>query len=375
MEDKSKLQEEIIKSEVKSLEKIWKNVDEDYSLSALLDKMTKDELVKVSRKYSVKGITTLKKADAVEKVKNVVLEKYIDILNIIEENTFKFTKELSNTNGLRKYECNDLIYTNYLRNRGLAFTGAINGELYVILPEELKDLLEKNLTKEVKESSKLNYEIIRVIAGMAYYYGVIPLEYLKSVINTLFNLSIEEDLLETLINDGEELGYDYVVNDKYICHIDVEDKEMILNQQSENEVGYCKFDKKTLIKAGNPDFIEENKQKVKLETVMGELFVIDKNILKEEMDGFIFAIKNEMPMDEAINNFLEAYEIQSDEERNIFTYELQLFAKSISRWTLKGYSQNEVEKINQRVVNEVRIGRNDPCICGSNKKFKKCCGR
>lgn len=375
MEDISKLQEEIVKSELKNVEKIWKNLDEDYSLSALLDKMTKDEIVKVSRKYSVKGITTLKKADAVKKVKDVVLEKHIDILNIIEENTFKFIKELSNTNGLKKYECNDLIYTNYLRNRGLAFTGAVNGELYVILPDELKDLLEKNLTKEVKESSKLNYEIIRVIAGMAYYYGVIPLEYLKSVISTLFNLSIEEELLKTLINNGEELGYDYVVNDQYICHIDVEDKELILNQQSEKEVEYYKFDKKTLIKAGNPDFIEENKQKAKLETVMGELFVIDKNILKEEMDGFIFAIKNEMPMEEAIDNFLEAYEIQSDEERNIFTYELELFAKSIRRWTLKGYSQNEVEKINQRVVNEVKIGRNDPCICGSNKKYKKCCGR
>lgn len=22
-----------------------------------------------------------------------------------------------------------------------------------------------------------------------------------------------------------------------------------------------------------------------------------------------------------------------------------------------------------------KIGRNDPCFCGSNRKFKKCCGR
>lgn len=26
------------------------------------------------------------------------------------------------------------------------------------------------------------------------------------------------------------------------------------------------------------------------------------------------------------------------------------------------------------IVNEVKIGRNDPCSCGSGKKFKKCCG-
>jgi len=25
-------------------------------------------------------------------------------------------------------------------------------------------------------------------------------------------------------------------------------------------------------------------------------------------------------------------------------------------------------------VNQLKVGRNDPCICGSGKKFKKCCG-
>jgi SWIM/SEC-C metal-binding protein len=26
------------------------------------------------------------------------------------------------------------------------------------------------------------------------------------------------------------------------------------------------------------------------------------------------------------------------------------------------------------VVNDRQIGRNDPCLCGSGKKYKKCCG-
>jgi preprotein translocase subunit SecA len=28
----------------------------------------------------------------------------------------------------------------------------------------------------------------------------------------------------------------------------------------------------------------------------------------------------------------------------------------------------------QTVVKEKKVGRNDPCICGSGKKYKKCCG-
>lgn len=375
MEDRIKLQEEIIKVELKNVEKIWKNVDGDYTLSALLDKMTKDELIKIAKKYSVKGITTLKKAEAVERIKSVVMESNGEVLNTIEEDTFKFIKELSSSSGLRRYQCNDLIYINYLRKRGLVFTVNEGDELNIVIPEELRIIIDRNLTKDIKEKSKLNYQIIRVVAGMAYYYGVISFEWLKNTLNSLLNIKISDDVLLALVYDGEELGYDYVVNENYICHIDVEDIDVMLNMQKESEINYYKFDKKALMAAGKPDFIEDNKQKSKLESALGELFVIDKNILAEEMDGFIFAIKNEMPMDEAINNFLEAYEIQSDEERNIFIYELQLFAKSIRRWSLKGYSENEIEKAKQRVVNEVKIGRNDPCTCGSNKKFKKCCGR
>ena len=61
------------------------------------------------------------------------------------------------------------------------------------------------------------------------------------------------------------------------------------------------------------------------------------------MDGFIVAIKNEVAKEEAIDIFLQAYEIQSDEERKIFIYELELFAKSIRRWSLKGYTEDAIK--------------------------------
>lgn len=30
--------------------------------------------------------------------------------------------------------------------------------------------------------------------------------------------------------------------------------------------------------------------------------------------------------------------------------------------------------LQQQAVSTIKIGRNDPCLCGSGKKFKKCCG-
>ena len=374
MEDRNKLQEEIMKADNKSVEKMWKNIDENCNLKAFLEKMTKDDLVKIAKKYSVKGITTLKKAEAVEKVMNVILENTKVALELMEEGTLKYIEELLKESGLKKYECNEMIYINYLRNRGLAFSGVKEDEAFVVIPEELKGIITEQINKDLKDKVRLNEEIIKAISGMVYYYGICKFDFIKSNIENIFATSFDEIYINTLITNGEELGYDYVIDGDIICNIDVEDTEKILNLQKDCQNDYYRFDKKSLIKAGKIDFVEENKQSTKLEKVLGELFVIDKNILKEEMDGFIVAIKNEVEKAEAIDIFLQAYEIQSDEEREIFIYELELLAKSIRKWSLKGYTENEIEKANARVVNEVKVGRNDPCICGSGKKYKKCCG-
>jgi uncharacterized protein YecA (UPF0149 family) len=38
-------------------------------------------------------------------------------------------------------------------------------------------------------------------------------------------------------------------------------------------------------------------------------------------------------------------------------------------------SQQGEEKAKPFVFGGARVGRNDPCPCGSGKKYKKCCGR
>ena len=374
MEDKNKLQEEIVKSDNKNIEKMWKAIDEETSFKSFLEKMTKDELVKIAKKYSVKGLTTLKKAEVVERMMEVILNNTRVVLELMEESTLRYLEDLTKENGLKKYECNEMIYINYLRNRGLAFSGTKDDEAFVIVPKELREIISSNIDKDLKEKSILNEEIIKATAGMVYYFGVCKIDFIKSNINKLFAADFDDTYISSLISSGEEVGYDYVIDGDMLCHIDVEDVEKIITLQEEAKNDYYKFDKKSLIKAGKIDFVEENKQVTKLEKVLGELFVIDKNILKEEMDSFIVAIKNEVERSEAIDIFLQAYEIESEQEREIFTYELDVLAKSIRKWSLKGYTEDEIAKEASRVVNVVKIGRNDPCICGSGKKYKKCCG-
>lgn len=375
MKDKDKLQEEILKADMKNVEKIWKESDGEQTLAALLEKMTKDELVKVAKKYDVKGITSLKKAEVVERIREVIIKNVDLMINSLEETSIKFLQELINYGGVKKYQCDLLINSNFLRNRGIVFTASINGELYVILPEELRVLLKEKITKDVMTAAREKSDLIKAIAGSTYYYGVVSYSAIREILESTFNTEVTDEKIKELVLIGEELGYDYVIEEDGLCHIDVENSNKIVKLQKKNKKNICKFDKKTLIKAGVPDFMEEHKSGKNLQRALGEMFIIDKEILKDEMDSFTISIKNEMPMEKSINLLLDAYEIDNEEEKNIFAYELEHLAKSIKRWSLNGYSENEITKLEQRVVNEVKIGRNDPCLCGSKKKYKKCCGR
>jgi SEC-C motif-containing protein len=56
--------------------------------------------------------------------------------------------------------------------------------------------------------------------------------------------------------------------------------------------------------------------------------------------------------------------------QHVVHHELAKFTREDGKWVFNDCVINP--KLEQRIIE--KIGRNDPCSCGSNKKFKKCCG-
>ena len=51
-------------------------------------------------------------------------------------------------------------------------------------------------------------------------------------------------------------------------------------------------------------------------------------------------------------------------------HELSFFTREDGRWVFAGCEMNPKSP----TVRVQKVGRNDPCTCGSGKKYKKCCG-
>ena len=60
------------------------------------------------------------------------------------------------------------------------------------------------------------------------------------------------------------------------------------------------------------------------------------------------------------------------EGKRLQHHELAVFEKAGGRWYFK---DGEMVKPKQVRRDAPKIGRNDPCPCGSGKKYKKCCGK
>ena len=109
------------------------------------------------------------------------------------------------------------------------------------------------------------------------------------------------------------------------------------------------------------------------------------NVELVEMTGFLDGINDSLKKkNEDLEEMTEEsrFELDIDFEKLYFN---MLDAKADYLYTLPEWDdilteekREEIAKAYRRsktVVKEPKIGRNDPCPCGSGKKYKKCCGK
>lgn len=102
------------------------------------------------------------------------------------------------------------------------------------------------------------------------------------------------------------------------------------------------------------------------------------------MVGFLDGINDSLKNPNPIETMDESTELNLDFEPELL-YKNMVAAKAEWLWTLPQWNelltperQKELykeQKSSTTIRKAPKIGRNDPCPCGSGKKYKKCCGR
>ncbi len=132
----------------------------------------------------------------------------------------------------------------------------------------------------------------------------------------------------------------------------------------------------------NYEYLLENHKEV-VSGKLGELsgkFGMDPIVFTGFLDGINSSLVEEIKLEDLVED--SDIKLEIDFEK---LYYNMLDAKAEWLFTLPQWDRvlsvekrNDITKQYRRskiVVNENKVGRNDPCPCGSGKKYKKCCGK
>lgn len=193
--------------------------------------------------------------------------------------------------------------------------------------------------------------------------GIIEKEKLQSLLKEYnsFDLSIEE--LDTIVKEIDAT----ILEEKYYSWITDLDKEDVKNLKEMKD----KFNKYKAIDFELDSYEEEFKDK--LQSLLEQELILT-NKIDDIYYSIIELIKYGIFKEEMVNiTFKDLHiSIKDSLKKKIFNLYKE-YKKYISVWSYNGYTITEYNEMNQ--IRAKKIGRNEPCPCGSGKKYKQCCGK
>ncbi|APF26928.1 SEC-C motif family protein [Clostridium sporogenes] len=366
--------------------------NEKNNLETLLNNLTKNDLTDIRKSLNVKGASKLNKKELIEvlenKLKNnlnevisnigfyeyIFLDRYFDDIEYINKNTNKFDNAI-----------------NDLKKKGIIFQ-IDEDKNKVVIPEELKANIKENFIKE--EEFNLGFyiskDILKVVQVLLHYYGALSLEELYEIIHSMSsnlnygkdkNIEIEFDrsYLINLLSDNNRSYYGIKKQDNIYYVEDVINLSYVLQgHKSVQYLDYKELSINYIRKFNKEEFYIKPLEKLK--KYMKENLNIKEEKLNEVMYSTSCLMKNAFSVDYIFEDIKGRIYLKNEEiERDIKDIITEI-NNNIEKWCLRGHSITEIKLKEDKIYEKVekvnhkgKIGRNDPCPCGSGKKYKKCC--
>ncbi|GAB2671776.1 YecA family protein [Paenibacillus thermoaerophilus] len=374
------------------VDKLWPESTYPVSYGDALSKLTKDELTYIRTKLRIPGLSSLNKQALIEALVRLVPER-------IEEETIRYwdrerwtvIQKILNGQGRWAKPLLTVEQYDYFRYRGIAFPSTVDKTRVVLIPEELMAWFRaKGANLYNKGIAVRNTEWVRLSAGLLYYYGTMTVEQLAERVSALTGAAVDVPEFSGVLREASEYYAQIRVDaGDRVSHSRVADPEKVVGEQEfRAELEFYPLTKSQILKAAEPDYIEKNQYYIDLVRFLRAIYEISREEADCLVEECAEAAMNGLSQGEVMRILSDSLELPDEATMKVLTDKLVLLMNSTRQWVLKGYSPDELSALRQRasvaeesakkadvISMETRrkIGRNDPCPCGSGKKFKKCC--
>lgn len=338
--------------------------DNLYNEMALKEKPkdnTLDECLNMLDKDSLERIYEFYEFDSLTELKNEIIEGF-------SEEVYELTQdEYDAYNG-----CDfSYVLTSYDYLSGFVFGYIDNGVRKIIVPNELKDSLKKvnredlereydysdlnNIFKEIIQGLEKDLSDTDLVMGYLTINGIISKDKLMEMIENNHDINLTYDDIDEISKKFNV----YTIEDKYYSLIGKFDALELLSIKSKSD------DYKVLTK----DMVDlENEFMDALKDFTNDNWEDDDT--QKSIKSFIFeSIKYGVFNKDTLEMLSDEVSLSKEEIKLIEDF-IKVYQNDVAVWTLNGYCLSD-----RKPAKALKVGRNDPCPCGSGKKYKKCCGR
>ena len=348
--------------------------------------MTKDDLKDIIRYSDYEVKLSLNKPEMSSNLAKAIEEEFVNILKFIS------SSELLELEKLILYNMSFIDLNNDIEFLNLKNKYSLKGFIYfldnkehlnekiLVVPKEIINIVIDNIDKLDFELLEKRENIINVIAGLTNIYGVFDMNHLRFMLDEFGFKDIDNDILQEcfknsrlfikLFNKVEE----YIVHDA--CMIDSSFNEIIRYAKSKD---YYIPTYEEVIRYAEQELDIERKSYI-------EVFEYLKKLTKNkffDVNEVAYMIYDLCIMDANVEDIVESINLSGV----VFDNKKQLkemlsliinLSKDSRKWINKGFTTSELLKKNSDYTIELnkenkKVGRNEPCPCGSGKKYKKCC--
>ncbi|MDR1328598.1 MAG: SEC-C domain-containing protein [Oscillospiraceae bacterium] len=356
------------------------------SLGDTLAAQSAASLRKLASAHKLRGYTKLNKEALIGELTARLTdpERLRDVFLTLHETEWSFFKKVSAAGELQR---DDVFIASYrdLQDFGLVHTYLYGGHLYFVAPDEIRAVYDKVKKTDLSLERKYRWTMNLYAVAAANLYGVISLTDFAAIFNgqnkgqNKRRASVDEVFAVLLgyarLDSGYGIWNDYIVSDDLDLNDFDEVKARALEAASKpryipsgNEFleyadwGYYEFTPQIL---ALKRFMERS---LKLrgsdaDDIIDELHVMFKS--KPEPD--VPSMLSDAGIELSFSQTQEFLSLATDMSNNTRMWANNGYTpRELLRETEKGSVQRPAEKT-------PRVGRNDPCPCGSGKKYKKCC--
>lgn len=371
--------EEEMKELAAKMEKKFSKRPYSFDIKELVDCLSKDEVYNIARNLGVSKISSLTKPKLIEKLLNEYEELIEKRLAVFEEERYEVLKSYLPKNGAKsssELEMEEIECSTYFIQQGMLFPTMKDKEVIFLMPEVVQNLLKGKETKEYKELLKANRETINICRGMSRVFGILKFEDIVKLLAKYSTRTMEKAQLEELIIEAGYYYNEFRYEGSELINNDINDveelKACIEKECAETE--YANVSKEEIMLMSDDNWVCNTKAGKTFYKEFISIFKVNRETTLEIMQVLAYEIQDK-DLETAIEKVLKLINGNDADVRNYAYIMIKKFLVKVRIWKYKGACLND-RKANTTVEKkEKTVGRNEPCICGSGKKYKKCCGR